>query len=57
MQSGSSVKVCEKCNKLTKPLVSKSLPRMSEWYCETCHKSYLMNEHEVETVTRTMGAR
>jgi hypothetical protein len=47
-------KICEKCQKLTKPLISASHPSASEWYCEPCHASYQMTPAEVAAVKMAM---
>jgi len=51
-------KVCPECSGLTKPLTPPSNPLASEFYCETCHKSYLMeSEQEINFWMSLMPAR
>lgn len=40
------IKMCEECKQACTPLVSKSRPKSSEWYCQKCHKSYTMTVEE-----------
>lgn len=37
-------RMCDECQKPCQPLVSKTRPQSSEWYCEPCHRSYPMYE-------------
>lgn len=40
------IKICDECKKTCMPLLSKSRPKSSEWYCEKCHKSYPLSTEE-----------
>ena len=41
---GQMLKVCPECNKPTKPYVSHSRLKSSEFYCESCQRSYIMDK-------------
>ena len=36
-------KICPECNGLCKAYTSNTNPKADEWYCEKCHRSYLMS--------------
>jgi len=42
------LKICDKCKKDCRALVSTSCPLVApEYYCERCHKSYPMEQEDV----------
>ena len=41
-------KKCEKCGNSCSPVTSEHNPKASEFYCSTCHKSYLMTLEEAQ---------
>lgn len=51
------IKMCDACNKPTKPLVAAKVnPKASEWYCEECHLSHQMsNEEYLQVVNSFQG--
>ena len=52
-----TIKKCEKCDGNTQPVVSRTNPRASEFYCKKCHKSYRMDIGEAHEWIATLNAQ
>lgn len=42
--SRSMIYVCDECHKPAQFIHCKANPQAEEWYCEKCHKSYLVKD-------------